>query len=1393
MAKPLVFLTGTVDHEPDIHAKLIRALDSCQREVDQGKEGLSVTYKEKELLQPIQFQVVPLDYSYIEKKPPKDYINSEGILKTNWPTKHFDSLPSVLLYVVPFGIDWNVNEFSRREVSFLERYNRLRASLASRDIKVIVLAVRVGVGYVEKELVDERTNHLKKYLQIDSRNFFFLTAQEVAEGQPAVKRLHRTLRDYSYAYYSAQVKKFKTLEKGVSERYKGITEYILTARYNFKIAFFYEFTANRSYMLRYYKACYTILVSSMEAIDEEMYEQMQKIAEYVHYKICVLFILLGQYDELVHQFKCHTHNFSKIYLEQPWKHYGWMADQYIIFAQLLQSYNLPSLLSASDAHNNVTLSASGHLVSNILGQSLSLSLSTISDLDISYFYMNAARFTREREVSFEKGRHVQTIAAGVSSSTDAITFQPRTMSEERNIIYKGMVFLPSKYIGSAPQLLDPVLDSLLPGSEEAAKIYKAFLVDQESMVNHHQLIVKYYHITLSHLTNNMARKRGFIYYLLAEQHIKHLQYHSALIYLWHALGLFHQEKWWDVVTQTLRLIIHCCTLLGRATEYVYASLLRYSLHDSLSRYEKEDLHLNIMAFIFNTLNKFKSVQPREITSEHPLEEQQSEMEFEIDLMKDSSGLVRNPDTFITTSFIPIYCKSNYGEFANDDESGLEVKIDGLGDDLVVLDNIVHTGHGNHLQPSQVLERDTVFHFPNKSLFTVKVFYDKTTVELGQELTVSICVESHFIDSLVLSKIQIDFNDGILSKIFLHTADEGKVEETLKSVQPQYANLELHPQRVKILSFSFLLTEDVFGKLLQADSVFFCHEVSFVFANSNEEVGEEEEEEGVEEEEEVANQRKGCNSITFTIANVPGSIRSFLNTQQSMIHSGPQKHKLSMKDLFQYHELEEKVHFVTILRPTNLIDLVSPKHPVHLYHNLLQRVDIILKVGKYPICASKIFLSSNMVMLSNYPSLFWMPSIDLIRRLQGITGDSENILDFLQQDGVESRNQVLFHPFAVNASFQPCAPLYIPSVLPAGSTFCVPLFLCCKQPEVSQLEVKLTCEFVPQDIMHSPITRDFIVKVNVSPAFGTQVTYSNGYDLMNDPALGVTKLLYPNNLNVLGLDLKYNNPAEQVAPIKIWSQEMGGFDKNYIELMRKSPIGCVVLQPQEVRRINFPFKCKSPPFDSVIKSSIAMGRAIVAWRLRDHHPLIFSSDASKLHMCSPFPASHPLRYLLLPHPCANVYDNLRGVETEFANVMDDSVEAHDLAQLVVPIPDFTFSKQDLAVMIDAPHQVAQGQPFTITVQIENTLASLERAGIVAFLNEAFLLAGPTSSVVEVPGRSKEVIRLTAVALRPGMQHIPQLRVIWERWGNSLVDLGDKESARRPIFVEPAVIHRTICGV
>jgi hypothetical protein len=354
-----VFILGAIENEPDLNSRLIKLFESVH--LDIGTNEIS----------PPHFKSVPVHYPFTEKRPAKEILSTEGVLKFSWPLKHFEYIPSVVLFCVPVGVDWSATEWIRRELAMQEKFSKLKTTLSTREVKVIVLMFKVDAGAMGKEVLDDRVSSFKRHAQADSKSFVYFHQHEPVSDNATVRRLYKTIRESSFSYYAGNIERFKTIEKIIGEKGKGAIEHMLLARYSFKIAFLNEFQDQTNYSLRFYRQCYHNLTVALESIDECLYEQVKAVGEIAYFKICRLLLLQRNIEEACQQFRNHLLLFTKLYSKHPWVHSTCVANQFLVFCQLLDRFGVSDILPYADR---------------------------------SFYYQNAARFTMDRMNHFTRSR-----------------------------------------------------------------------------------------------------------------------------------------------------------------------------------------------------------------------------------------------------------------------------------------------------------------------------------------------------------------------------------------------------------------------------------------------------------------------------------------------------------------------------------------------------------------------------------------------------------------------------------------------------------------------------------------------------------------------------------------------------------------------------------------------------------------------------------------------------------------------------------------------------------------------------------------------------------------------------------------------------------------------------
>jgi hypothetical protein len=1033
-----VFLIGSVENEPDIHTKIIRVIETNIRDTDNKDQPV------------ILFRSVTADYNFPEKKPQKEHLSTEGILKHNWPSKHFELIPSVVILAVSFSVDWGATEWQRREYIIHDKYNRLKAILSPRDIKLVVVAIRIGVGSIEKDVVDERISSLKRHLPLDSKSFVFLSPSEVTVDNVYMKKISKSIRESSSLFYSTRIKQLKTVQKSITEKqYKGAVESILHARYNFKIAFYYEFQGQAGQSLRYYRLCYEALALSVETVDEELFEQVKTVAEMAHFKVCNMLLYATSVIEAFQQFRTHMTRFSKLYSEHPWKHYAWVSDQYVVFAQLLELY------AVNDS---------------------------LPDADRAYYYHNAARYSQKRQMSFEKMRKeidLQSTGASTSAESTAVTRNKSNSAGSGRELYKGMVLMPPRFIGASSQILDPVLDQLQPGSEEAQRLFTEYSLDVEYRVNHGAVVMGLLTLALERTNGNFKRRKGFILSLIAEQNIKEEDYALAMRHLCTASELLTSEGWVAPSVAILGLIMKCAILLGRPLEFLNAALTLYAnaSHLFLSRYEIEDLHLNVMSLLEATLaNTHGDCRSRPRISE--------------DCFQYSRLCVRNKAAFLTSSFVSLIDRPEYGSAV------LREGDEGSGGEERPVEFCLDEAH-------RVVDMSA-----GKKMFQVDVSFSSATVELGHKLTVRLSLTSRFMDEMAFDEMRVHFTDGAIVKHFVAThqhsdgygrqkeverdaiilppdasivhdreADENSTHFLMRRLASSedvtnqfgssnkdviYTPLVFPPSKAVHFEFLIYISESGFASFLNPDAVLCLERVELILRQTPDppdDVVISAESLLVDEEvRAVPPSRVAGRDVVFDVAAFPDVVLK--------ARRGPGK-PLSLKDVIRYC-FNEGFPTVTIQKPSALISMVKPsasKESTTLLQGVVQRVNVFLKVGACDMLDGCVYLASDFTPMSAEDALFWYPDREALSVAMAEGRDASE----------EALDGVAFHPLQLNDAMQPSHPYSLGNVCVSGSTLFLPLFVVSRF--AGAISVKLRVEYVPRGRLKSSLSKEFVVRLN----------------------------------------------------------------------------------------------------------------------------------------------------------------------------------------------------------------------------------------------------------------------------------------------------------------------------
>jgi hypothetical protein len=892
--------------------------------------------------QQISFKSTVGDFIPPEKKPPKEYLSVEGILKQNWLLKYYESIPSVVVFFVSFNCDWNATEWTRRETAFTEKYSRLKAVLSAREVKVITVMIKIGSGLLEKDIFDERLSTLKRHCQFDNKTFFFFSSSDFFSETSNLKRVVKYLREFSSSFYTFQIKKFKNSEKSLSsDKYTNKNtsyEAILRARLNFKIAFLNEFSSQFTYCLKHYRQAYYALASSIDNIDEEMFDQVKAVAEMAHFKICNH--LLTSYnanttsstssssnpnsnvitaspnssllEEAFLQFKNHISTFTKLYSSsrQTWRHYGWIASQYLVFSQLLDTYRIVDPYDSS--------------VSSASPASFSSSLSPLPLSDRAFYFENVARFTKRRKEAFSAIRE-EVLRKKLSTNT---------LQE-----FRGLLIMPSRYIGSTPLFLNPKFDQLY-SSEESTKIFLEYCAELELSVDYNNMILLYLNNAVERTNTAFQRKIGFFLLQIAEFNLENKNFSAALPLLWKYVNLLVNEKWVFPSCSVAKSLLQCSLYLGKVDDYLKASFLLYSnaVQIKLSSSELEKLHFNIFSIFSAHFSHDNIPKISKFFNELPSSRFSS-----------------------SSSLTSIISSIDFGSVSEGNKCGSQ------GAAFLEL--------RDHYSLNL---RNSLF-----SMFDISVSFDKHQVTFGDTLTITLTVTSFFLDTLIPDQMILYFIDNSLTYSFSHTFSEAEndyTKNTAVTSEPRKVNLCFQPSSPKIFTILVDVNEERFSKFLSYDNLFCIDRIELKWNSS---FSPSASSSGSLVEQEPVTSPHSEKSLTFNLSALPKDILTSLTVPKSVATSTtsssqlshlssssslppplPQINPFTIKDVYSFSLADSlSSSYCVIVKPKGLIKLIYPaldSGPVLLLQDLFQRIDFYFSSPVSILDNVNVFLSSDRV-------------------------------------------------------------------------------------------------------------------------------------------------------------------------------------------------------------------------------------------------------------------------------------------------------------------------------------------------------------------------------------------------------------------------------------------------
>ena len=451
---------GHIDEEIDTSSKLT--------------ESMVNTCNDSEHLKAIIFKSVSYDHKFPEKKVnvSASSISSEGILKSSWLLKHHCLLPSVVVLFFQFGSDWVAGEWAKREIFMAETHAKFKLEIVGRDVKLLVVMIRTGPETIEKEALEERMSSIKKRIATDSKFLFvYSDAVDYTPNSPTARRLGKTVRELSNNYYKTHSKYFRRLDKVSGHQ----AQPIFFARYNFKAAIYCDFLGQVDKSLKHYQDSFLALANVANTVRPIDFDMVDVFSGWLNYRICRLLLLTASINEVAHQFRVHISLFGKNYRGvHKWMHYSWLAQQYLVYEDLLKS-NSVSQLSV--------------------------------DTDKKFFCLNVAKYLTKaaRECS------------RASKNIDTQTIGNHTLLEMLQSKQPDITVCEPIFCGGMPVLFIPEQHRYQRLSEVESQVVTAHWLLKESKKDHADVAIGYLNTALESIGIEQVRARAQIQALVGDQ------------------------------------------------------------------------------------------------------------------------------------------------------------------------------------------------------------------------------------------------------------------------------------------------------------------------------------------------------------------------------------------------------------------------------------------------------------------------------------------------------------------------------------------------------------------------------------------------------------------------------------------------------------------------------------------------------------------------------------------------------------------------------------------------------------------------------------------------------------------------------------------------------------
>ncbi|GEM06476.1 glutathione transferase omega-1 [Rhodotorula toruloides] len=299
-------------------------------------------------------------HSPISPLTPTSPLYPDGIIAPIWIRKHRELVPAVFVLVLrlfehPPGS--NVDPTTREEEE-RERDGGLVQEIVDRKRTTYERGIKLAVVLLcSRELLDDpsldfRLSLIRRQSGLDTRaSLFVISPVPQSEVHNFVQSLREELYPAAIDYYrehSRRVRRKRARIGGnAAAAVKGaLSERGWNVRYDYKLALFAELRNEVEVALKHFEDCYATLVDTFSHPEllvprTKRWAEAKVLADCISFKICKLYLYLGESSRAVAQLHKHVSLFLRLSSEtwsigvDTFEFWSWLSKQYRLFGDLV--------------------------------------------------------------------------------------------------------------------------------------------------------------------------------------------------------------------------------------------------------------------------------------------------------------------------------------------------------------------------------------------------------------------------------------------------------------------------------------------------------------------------------------------------------------------------------------------------------------------------------------------------------------------------------------------------------------------------------------------------------------------------------------------------------------------------------------------------------------------------------------------------------------------------------------------------------------------------------------------------------------------------------------------------------------------------------------------------